>query len=233
MLTFVSFAWQQPGYHTDYTAERAASWARMISEHYAGPARFVVVTDATTATFAAGIEAVPLWGEWGEVGNPHGKNYPNCYRRLRLFGHDAADVIGADRFVCMDMDCVATGDLTPLFDRPDDFVIWRDPGHPRQPYNGGLWMLKAGTRQQVWRDFRGGLSASDARAAGYVGSDQAWIAYSLGRGEKVWTTDDGVVSYRRDIVGKSRPVSSTRLVMFHGRPKPWDDGAPEWSRRWY
>lgn len=231
-LTFVAFAWRQAGYHTEYTAERVNSWAAMIAEHYAGPARFVAVTDDATG-LDGGIDAVPLWDDCGALGNPHGPNYPSCFRRLRLFGHDAADLIGADRFVVMDLDCVATGDLAPLFERPDDFTIWRDPGHPRQPYNGGLWMLKAGTRRQVWQDFRGEASAADARAAGYVGSDQAWIAYSLGRDEAVWTRDEGVVSYKRDIVTRGIPVRMTRLVMFHGRLKPWDDGAPEWSRRWY
>ena len=232
MLTFVSFAWRQPGYHTTYTSARVNSWAAMIRANYQGPARFVAVTDDSEG-LSRDVEAVPLWPDHAELGNPHGANYPNCHRRLRLFAEDAAELVGADRFVVMDLDVVATGDLTPLFERREDFVAWQDPMAPKQSYNGGLWMLRAGTRADVWSRFKGASSIADTRAAGFVGSDQAWMGYAMGRSEAVWTPGDGVVSYKRDIITRGVSPLSCRLVLFHGRVGPWDKEAPEWARRWF
>jgi hypothetical protein len=47
---------------------------------------------------------------------------------------DAADIFG-ERFVCMDLDCVIGGPLDPLFDRPEDLVLFKGTA-PDRPYNG-------------------------------------------------------------------------------------------------
>lgn len=231
MLTFVAFKWRQSGYPITYTAAHANGWARAMRHYYRGPARFVVVTDDATGITEA--EAIPLWRDHAGLGNPHGTAFPSCYRRLRLFAPDAANLIGAERFVVCDLDAMPTQDITPLFERREDFVIWRDPMAPRQPYNGGLWMLRAGSRPQVWERFSGEASIAEARGAGYVGSDQAWIAKALGKSEAVWTASDGVLSFKRDVMARRINPLTGRLVMFHGRQfKPWTVKA-DWCARWY
>jgi len=231
VLTFVAFKWRQDGHPVTYTAAHVNGWARAMRHYYRGLARFVVVTDDATGITEA--EAVPLWRDHEALGNPHGPAFPSCYRRLRLFAEDAADLIGARRFVMCDLDAMPCAEITQLFERTEDFVVWRDPMAPRQPYNGGLWMLTAGTRAKVWSRFKGAASIQAARSRGFVGSDQAWLAEALGPSEAVWTADQGVVSYKRDILTKRRPLCTSKLVMFHGRQhKPWTIGE-NWCARWF
>jgi hypothetical protein len=231
MMTFIAFKWRQDGYPVTYTAAHANGWARAMRHYYRGPARFVVVTD--DATGIDGAEVIPLWRDHDGLGNPHGRAFPSCYRRLRLFARDAESLVGAGRFVVCDLDAMPMQDITPLFERAEDFVIWRDPMAPRQPYNGGLWMLTAGTRPEVWERFEGEASIAAARRGGKVGSDQAWIAHCLGGKQAVWTREDGVLSFKRDVMARKVNPLAGRLVMFHGHQyKPWTIGA-DWCERWY
>jgi hypothetical protein len=227
MLTFLSFLWVQEGYHTRYTDAHVRRWADMIRAHYTGPHRIVLVTDQ--AGDFGDVEVLPLWSEGAELANPHGPGLPSCYRRLRLWAPDAAERFG-EHVLLLDLDCTILGDLAPLVNRPEDVVLWRDPSYPIQPYNGGMILLRTGSRPQVWARFRGETSIREARAAGYKGSDQAWIAHVLGRNEAVWTAADGVVSWKRDL-RRGLPRRGDRIVMFHGKDKPWHEGMPAELKR--
>ena len=147
----------------------------------------------------------------------------------------------------MDLDCVVTSDLSPLWDRDEDFVIWGDTS-PKTPYNGSMFLLRTGTRCQVWEDFDPKSSPARGRALGYFGSDQAWIAARLGPHEARWSQKDGVYSYRNDIkAGPSKAngvrlrgdasalPSDARIVMFHGNVDPWSAEAQRlaWVRKNY
>jgi hypothetical protein len=74
---------------------------------------------------------VPLWDDYAQRPEPARRKNPSCYRRLRAFAPDIAATFG-QRFVSIDLDCVITGDLRPLWNRSEDFVIWGDtnPQHP-------------------------------------------------------------------------------------------------------
>ena len=222
MLSFVSFLWRQPGYPTVYTADHVNRWAGMIRRHYSAPHRLICVTD-DMAGIGPGIEIVRPLRAHADIGNPHGIQFPSCYRRLRIWADDAGVTFGS-RIVLLDLDCTITGDLRPLLDRDDDVVLWRDPGWPAQPYNGGMILLRAGSRPQVWREFDPAFAAT-SRQLGFKGSDQAWIAHCLGPGEAVWTADDGVLSFKRDVLRAGRLPGHARIVLFHGRIKPWNDEA--------
>jgi hypothetical protein len=218
-LTFCTFKWRPaPGYRSHFTGEHVNTLARMIRRHYSKPHRFVVITDDPAGITEPGIEAFEIWQDHARVPNPSGRGNPSCYRRLRLFAPAPGKFLGP-RFVCVDLDTVITADITPLFDRPEDFVIWKSTTSTN-PYNGSMFMLRAGTRPQVWMDFDPGLSPMQTRRAGFFGSDQAWLAHCLGPDEAVWTKADGVLSYRVD-VGKAKLPEHARIVFFHGREDPW------------
>src|SRR6185436_17852511 len=119
----------------------------------------------------------------------HGRHQPSCYRRLKLFSAEAKELIG-ERIVALDLDMVITGDLVPLWDRPEDFVIMKSPSGPAF-YNGSMFMIRAGTRTQLWDDFHPDKSPMKAKMSGQFGSDQAWIGYRLGNQEATWDTGDG------------------------------------------
>ena len=145
---------------------------------------------------------------------------PSCYRRLRLFAPDPGRWLG-DRFVCLDLDTVIVGDMAPLWDRPEDFVIWKS-STSGNPYNGSMFLMTPGARPQVWRDFDPVWSPINTRRAGLYGSDQAWIAYILGGSETTWTQKDGVLSFRLNVERQRTMPDHARIVFFHGNGDPWE-----------
>lgn len=215
MITFVSWLWGRGRY--DFRAVNALRAG--VARHYARPHRFLCVTN-TRAGIDPEVEIVPDREDFAELPSPWGANFPSCYRRLRAFAPDAGETFG-ERFVSVDLDAVVVGDLVPLVDRPEDFVIWRDPGN-RTPYCGSLWLLRAGARPSVWTDFDPKRSPREAKAAGRLGSDQAWIAHALGPFEPTWTAADGVLSYRMDGLRRNFLPANARIVFFHGKIKPGD-----------
>ena len=139
------------------------------------------------------------------------------------FVHDFSLEIGTvfgRRFVSMDLDLVIKGDLRPLFDRADDFVIYGDT-NPRTFYNGSLFLMTAGARPQVWTTFDRIESPRAAHRAGHFGSDQGWISYCLGPKEAKWTAADGVYSFKNDLLKTGKLPTDARVVVFHGEQDPW------------
>ena len=233
-VTFVSFRWRTPGYRSTFGAETVFALREMIRRHYSKPHRFVCVTDDPAPL--RGIETIPLWEDCSKIPSPIGHSYPSCYRRLKLFAPDAGDVFG-ERLVSIDLDTVIVGNIEAIVDRSEDFVIWGESDFPHTtPYCGSLWMLKTGTRPQVWTEFDAATSPRLAWKSGCRGSDQGWLAYILGPNEATWGKRDGVYSYRKDIArfGRGLP-SDARLVSFHGKVDPWGYKAQQidWVKQHY
>jgi hypothetical protein len=230
----VTFKWKPaPGYRSQFRSEHVNTLRRMVARNFNRPHRFICITDDAEGLDPE-VEVVPLWKDHGDLKSPHGAGNPSCYRRLRLFARDAADIVGP-RFVCLDLDCVVTGDLTPLFTRPEDFLVW-GMTNPNNPYNGSFMLLNAGARPQVWEGFDPVRSPAEARRKGFFGSDQAWLCASLGPDEARVNQADGVFSYRLDckpITGGLPP--GARIVFFHGQHDPWGPEAQRlnWVREHY
>lgn len=220
MLTVVTWRWRpKPGYRSTYAPETVRVLRNMVARHYPHPHRFVCVTD--DATGLDDIDTVPIWDDFANVPSPHGESNPSCYRRLRAFHPEIGRVFG-DRFVSLDLDTVIVGDLTPVWQRPEDFVIWGDTG-PRSRYNGSMFLMSAGCRPQVWTDFDPTHSPDQAKSAGFWGSDQGWLSYRLGPDETKWSYADGVCSYRNHILPNNGALpAGARIVFLHGKNDPWD-----------
>lgn len=236
MLTFVTFKWKSPrGYRSSFRGSHVNTAAAMVRRYYSKPHRFVCVTDDPTGIDTRRVEVVKLWSDFSDVPSPNGDRFPSCYRRLKLFSAEAAAIFG-ERIVQMDLDVVITGDLVPLFDRGEDFCAFGDTARNTH-YNGSLIMLRTGTRKEVWDSFDPIKSPKITRAAGIVGSDQAWISYILGGDEKKWGPADGVYSWRCHLEPQRGLLpDNARVVIFHGRSDPWDsairDSVP-WVREYY
>lgn len=220
MLTFVTFKWKSPkGYRSAFKGEHVNTLAAMVRRHYAGPHRFVCITDDSSGIDRQ-VEVVKLWDDFSDLSSPNGLRFPSCYRRLKLFSKEASYL--GERIVQMDLDVVVTASLNPLFDRDDDFCAFGDTARNTH-YNGSLIMLRAGSRTQVWESFDPVNSPRLTQAAGIVGSDQAWISYTLGGGEKKWGPHDGVYSWRCHLEPQRGVLpKDARIVIFHGRSDPWD-----------
>jgi hypothetical protein len=221
VLTFVTWRWTpSKGYRSTFGPETVYALREMIQRYYPHEHRFVCVTDHPAAL--PGIEAIQLWPDCSSIPSPIGHSYPSCYRRLKVFAPDAGEMFG-ERLVSMDLDTVIVGDMTPLFDRPEDLVMWGESDFPHTtPYCGSMWMLRTGTRTKVWTAFDPATSPRKAWKAGCRGSDQGWLAYILGKGEATWTRKDGVYSYRKHVARMgNRLPDGARVVNFHGRKDPW------------
>lgn len=223
--TVVTFKWQPPaGYRSTFTAEHVNVLYSMIARHYPKPFNFCCVTDDRRG-LRKEVRPFPLWNDHAQLKNPFGgRRGPSCYRRLKLFARDAGEIFGK-RIIALDLDMVVTGDLSPLFDRQEDFVIWGDT-HPRTFYNGSFWSLRAGAHPELWEEFDPARSPAAAKEKGFFGSDQAWISYRLGPSMPTFGKADGIYSYRVEIAPNGhRLPAGARLVVFHGKIDPWSPAA--------
>lgn len=224
MVNVVTWLWTpEKDYHAQYTPHHVNILYRMVRRHYKNLGNFICVTDCISkgaSPYHPSICLVPfLRDDLDSLKNPYGPGTPSCYRRLPAFSTHAY----GPRFVSLDLDCVVLDDLSPVFDRPEEFIIWRSFARQTQ-YNGSMWMMDACVRSQVWEKFRENpqRAISRARAAGFYGSDQAWINYILGPKEHCWGEHDGVYSFRRHLRNENAPPKNARIVFFEGRYSPWD-----------
>lgn len=184
--------------------------ASSIRKNTRMPHDIVCITDWEPEHFPSDIRVIPLWDDHRDLGG--------CYVRLKAFSPEMRDIIG-ERFIWLDIDCVITGNLDPVFSRREDAVFWRSCTVSSLPMNGSMVLQTAGARAQVWSTFQGAESAAITRGLNMVGSDQAWMAYVLGHDEAVWTSRrDGVCAFKRDCFKWLPP--DARIVFFPGRTKP-------------
>ncbi len=220
MLRIVCWKWKAPaGYRSQFNAKHVNVLRSMVERNYRKPHEVVCITDDPSGIDDR-VRIIPLWDDHAKMPSPHGAGNPSCYRRLKRFSAQAAEFIGP-RFVSVDLDCVITGDVAPLWDREEDAVFWGDT-NPTTPYNGSMILLRAGTRTKVWDEFDPQFSPAKAKALGYFGSDQAWIGAALGPNEPKWSQADGVYSYRCDLKHRGgRLPPDAKIVLWHGNVDPW------------
>lgn len=235
MLSVVCCRWKpREGYRSTFGPEVVNTLKLMVDRHYKDPHRFICCTDDATG-IDPDVEIVPIWNDYADLQHPHNHTHPSCYRRLKLFAPEMGKVLG-ERFVSVDLDCVIVDDLRPVWNRTEDFVGWGGTTHPLSSYNGSMFLMTAGARPHVWRDFHPKTSPVLAKQAGFYGSDQAWMSYCLGKSEARWSTQDGVCSYRLHVApAGGRLPKDARVVFFNGKCDPWSPGPQTlgWIREHY
>lgn len=214
MLTVLTWLWSQRGGRTRFRAGHVNVWAGMVRRHLRMPHRIACVTDDPLGLDQS-IEIIPPPGDFENITIPSwGGGKPNCLRRIAMFRPDAAAIFG-ERFVCMDIDCVISGPLDPLFSRRADIVLYRGTNGSR-PYNGSMLMMTAGSRPHVYERFTPEKAAEAGRR--FIGSDQAWMSYQLGWGEETWGHEHGVQWW----ASRHNRDDTPTVMFFPGYPKPWD-----------
>lgn len=226
MISIVCWLWKGPDPRRQFLPVHVNVLQRMIARTLSIPHRFICMTDEV-GPFSDGVEVYALPTEARDVGtieSPEGQRFPSCYRRLWNFSSEAAQLFG-EHILAIDIDLVVLKDLAPILDRPEDFVGVRPQmtwGN-QQRVAGGMYLLRTGSHAAVWNTFRRqpNHSIAAARAAGYRGSDQAWLSYCLGASAPVWNGTAGLYSIRDLREGKSPLPADARLVQFNGPRKPW------------
>lgn len=219
-LTFICWKWTPPvGYRSSFDASTVNVLHSMLTRHYHKPFELVCVTDEPRGISSA-VRVIKLWDTYAKVPSPHGRGNPSCYRRLKMFSKEAAELFGP-RFVSIDLDVAIVADITSLFDKDVEFRMYGDTARGT-PYNGSLIQHRAGTRTQLWDKFDPLTSPQLGLKMRYIGSDQAWIGVCLGPNEPKFTAADGVYSFRNQLAPRGGVLPfGAKLVIFHGHVDPW------------
>ncbi len=226
-LTFVCWKWEAPHFphkrkkRNAFSAKHVNILYAMLYRNLSVPFRLICVTDDKKG-IRPEVEIVPLWDEFMSLGG--------CF--LRLVPFKSGFSLFGDKFISIDLDCVILSDVTDLFTRDEDFVIWHprkavrwlDKGEKGRYYCGSLWMLKAGTRSIVYDKFNPGKLRLGFNGRYEGGTDQKHISQLLYPNEACWTVDDGVCTFVEDVARpkKGVPVKNPKIVFFNGRFMPDD-----------
>jgi hypothetical protein len=160
---------------------------------------------------------------------------PGCFARLRAFDpawQAEQGIAPGDRIVTLDLDLIVTGDLGPLFDIADDFAILQGANAVNPcPYNGSVWMLRAGAHAEMWNEFS--LEAA-ARVPFYAfPDDQAWMAHKL-PSAKAWKVgpESGIYAFKKRCWPKGDELpTDARIVAFPGWRDPVQFTHLPWVRK--
>lgn len=211
-LQVITWFWRQPEGRTLFRSEHVNIWAAMVRQHCTLPIDIACVTDVPEGIDPSIRIITPPGFHDGLTTSRWRGGRPSCYRRLAMFAPDAARIFG-QRFVSMDLDVVIGSSIDAILDRREDFVICGPSQQgERYIYNGSMMLMDAGARPCVYEDFT--PEGAELASRRFVGSDQAWIAHSLGRGEATWGPDDGVVRWDQAQEGA--------MMFFPGNIKPWN-----------
>ena len=208
-MTFVTFLWGDM-YGASDVAKLAASLKRNVSQPY----RFIVFTDRKRDVAGA---------EQHQICDLHLTKVQGCFARLRLFHPEYQKALGfkdGDRIVSVDLDVVTTGNLDPMFDRPEPFVILTGANSANPcPYNGSVWMLRAGYRPDVWTDFT--LDRASKVDWYAFPDDQSWFYHKMPN-EAGWIAgENGVYAFKKPGWPKGDDLpKDARFVAFFGWRKP-------------
>lgn len=158
---------------------------------------------------------------------------PGCFTRLRMFDpawQRAAGINPGDRMVCLDLDLVVTGELDPLFTRPQPFGILQGVNAANPcPFNGSVWWLDAGYRPDVWADFS--IEAAATVPFYDFPDDQAWLAARLPDAAAIGPADGAYAFHKPGWPRGEALPRDARLVAFPGWRDPAGFTHIDWIRK--
>lgn len=176
---------------------------RGIKRNYPKDFRFVCLVD-DEYSFQEPVEAIPYQNPW--------RNMWCLLECLR------PDVVG-DRNLFMGLDTIITGDISEIASYAGEFAMTRDPYHPKRSCSGVMAYTKqAATR--IWNQFLIDQNKGAFKLLGEV-SDMIWLDENIGRRDHL--TDlypRQIASYKVEIQPGRIKWEDTRIIYFHGIPKP-------------
>jgi hypothetical protein len=194
MISVTCFLWQDEHRQRSYTFDErhVITLRNMVARHLRLDHEFVCVTDREH--IADGIRCVPIDDRTHVPGT--------CGRKLTIWAPDAAERIGK-RILSLDLDMVIVDDITPLIDRPEPTVMFKNPNFSverrRAFYQGSIQLTTAGAHPEVWELFfhphrktlidEPGTWPPRARFGGF---EQAWLSEILPWDLPALTDEDGI-----------------------------------------
>lgn len=166
--------------------------------------RFVCLSDIDVE----GVETVPLKHNW-----------PGWWSKMELFRND----LDFNKVFYLDLDTVLTGSITSMVKRAHHFSVLRNLSRNKGVGSGVMaWHAPQGHRLY-------NIFSKDAEKymADYVTSarwgDQGFLQEHLRRYQFLQDAfPKQMVSYTMDMNKQGDPPPDTRIVIFHGKLKPWE-----------
>lgn len=203
-----------------------------VRRHLAGSFRFVCLTPDPEG-LNTGIEAYPI----PDLGYSPQHWRHGAWPKLSVFVPDLYGLRGRALFI--DLDSVIVDQLDPFFDVPGDLVsIAGGPGWKRGSDNlhpslaSGVFSFDLGSQPQIADRFQ----ADPLAAFNTFGLEQRFVQKHVSS----WSTwpKEWVISFKRHLrqpilldcfLPHRRPDPGTRIVAFHGDPRPIDVIRPDRS----
>jgi len=155
--------------------------------------------------------------------------WPGWWSKLELCRPD----IPGDVFF-IDLDTVVLGPIVE-FTRPRATTFLSDFYRPAQLQSSVMY-LTAADRAYIWQrwttDPAGHIANYATKRPGFNG-DQNFMEAVLGQKVARWQDSPDttpVCSYKVDMLGKGHVPLTGGLIVFHGKPRPWDVAGAPWNR---
>lgn len=166
---------------------------------------FLCLTDTPIGRY--GIREAPLVGRW-----------PGWWSKMEICRPDVEGPL-----LYLDLDTVVVGDPTPLMADASRSVVLRDlfrGRRRRKALQSAFMLLTDADRARVWETW-----VDEPKRWMRLRGDQMLFERVLAdRVAYVQDTHPGhVVGYKSDLArGTKAPPKNARIVIFHGRPRPWE-----------
>lgn len=192
----------------DFKPEHVGALARQIEQHLPG-ADIACLSDVDVP-----CQRIPLQHDW-----------PGWFAKMELFRPDIDGTI-----LYMDLDTVIVGDLSEIASVAR-LTMLSDFYKPERPASG-VMLLPEQYRAEVWRKWM----INPARSMAMCGTlgDQLFIGKMCPHAQRWQDVVPGqIVSYKAHVraktghrfdKGNGNVPSNTRIICFHGKPRPWDVG---------
>ena len=185
-----------------YDARWVLALKAQVERHLPVPHRFVCLSDMPVP----GVEVILLTQDW-----------PGWWSKVELFRPDLFD----GQAVYLDLDTLAIGDLSDLAGYEGDFALLRNWNRPEGYGSGVMLWRPSSDSARIFLDFA--VDPAGHMERHRSDGDQGWIGEVIGTGDDIGRLQDlfpgQVASYKIDHCHTQAPAG-TRLVAFHGRPKP-------------
>ncbi len=218
--TVLCWKWTQANQRIAFTSEQVNAWADAVLKNTTIPVRVACVTDEPEG-IADHIDIIKPPHEFDNIKTPwtNRTQTPKCYRRLTMFRPDAAEIFGAEKIICMDIDVLIVGNIDHIINRDADCCFVNGSSPLKRRYNGGLVMVKAGSRPEVYNQFTQDGAVESGKK--FVGSDQAWYNHILSQDEQTYGPEDGVYFFGSNFKAKYRkyPPENICILLFPGSVK--------------
>ncbi len=208
-----------------YQPHHVETLRTMVERHLPTNHQFVCLSDVEPSAFTSKVWVLPLV-----------KNWPGWWSKIEMF-NDETYAMPGDRILYFDLDTIILGSLKEIAERKERFIIMGDV-YRRPPracaiqFQSSMMMWNARELTAIYAQFGRGNPLAIMQRYKVIG-DQGWIQSITQNSAALWekVLPGQVVSYKRDC--QPLPPAGTRVVIFHGHPKPWQVSTRGWVREAY